>query len=137
MASIHHRAPLEVSADTAWDFLECYARASVHVFSSCVGERLVDDFRVVTLGDGTEIWERNVTVDPVHRRASYTTPGLHDAEHHHAEMRIEEGADGVAHLVWVTDYLPHSLAEDRAPVYEGLFGDLLAAVNGHRGPATD
>ncbi len=106
MGSIHHMAPLAVSAEVAWDFLELYSRAEVHVFSSCVAERVEDDHRVVTMADGREIWERNVTVDPVHRRTSYTMTGLHRSDHHHAEMRIDVDPEGRATLVWVTDYLP-------------------------------
>lgn len=131
MGSIHHSAPLAVSAEVAWDFLELYSRAEVHVFSSCVAERFEDDHRVVTMADGQEIWERNVTVDPVHRRTSYTMTGLHGSDHHHAEMRIDVDPEGRATLVWVTDYLPHEIAEDRAPVYAGLFSELLAAVDAH------
>ena len=91
------------------------------------------EFRVVTMPGGHEIWERNVTVDPARRRTSYTIAGLSGAEHHHAELRVDEGADGAVTLVWVTDYLPHELAQQRAAGYAVLFDELVAAVNAHPG----
>jgi hypothetical protein len=96
-----------------------------------VAGRLDGEHRVVTMPGGHEVWERNVTVDPDRRRTSYTITGLNGAEHHHAEMRVDAGPDGTATLVWVTDYLPHELAEQRAAGYTALFKELVAAVNAH------
>jgi hypothetical protein len=132
MASIHHSAPLEVPAAVAWDFVERYTRAEVHVFSACVSERLDGDVRVVVLGDGTEVRERNVTVDHYRMRAVYTVPGLLGAEHHQAEMRIVQQQDGSASLEWCTDVLPHELADLLRDTYAAMFGELLAAVHAHR-----
>lgn len=131
MASIHHVEELDVSVEVAWDFLERYARAEAHVFSLSVAERMVDDVRVITLADGSEIWERNVTLDPVRRRTVYTMTGLHGSQHHQAEMRIEQTPEGAARIVWVTDYLPHEIADERAPGYLSLFAELVAALNAH------
>src|SRR5262249_56408093 len=55
MAGLAYRAPLSVTAEVAWDFLDRYTRAEVHVFSSCIAERSVDDYRVVTITDGSEV----------------------------------------------------------------------------------
>ncbi|ROO87455.1 polyketide cyclase/dehydrase/lipid transport protein [Actinocorallia herbida] len=129
MGSIHRSAHLDVTADEAWDFLDRYTRSEVHVFSMCRAERQEGEYRVVTLHDGTELWERNVTVDPERRRATYTVPGLNGAEHHHAEMRIEAEANGRTRLIWVTDLLPDHLAEDRADTYDTLFAELVTAIN--------
>jgi hypothetical protein len=46
-------------------------------------------------------------------------------------MRVDADADGIVTLVWVTDYVPHELAEQRAAGYGFLFGELVAAVNAH------
>lgn len=131
LSSIYRSADLDVSADAAWDFIERYTRSEVHVFSLCVAERQEAEYRVVTLADGREVWERNVTVDPAHRRATYTVPGLNGAEHHQAEMRVEVGQHGKARLIWVTDYLPHEIAEERVTSYDTLFAELVTAVNSH------
>src|SRR5215470_3550141 len=127
MAGLSYRAPLTVSAEVAWDFLDRYTRAEVHVFSSCVSERRVDDYRVVTITDGSEVWEQNVTVDPERSRAVYRVPGLAGSEHHQAEMRIETSDAGAVHLVWVTDILPHDLADLLRDTYDTLFAELLLA----------
>lgn len=132
MATIFCSAPLHVDPDVAWDFLERYARSEVHVFSACVAERQEGDVRVVTLADGSEVRERNVTVDAARRRAVYTVPDLVGAEHHQAEMRVDVDADGVATLVWCTDVVPDGLADALRPVYGPMFEELLAAVHAHR-----
>ena len=131
MASLFYRAPLSVTADVAWDFLDRYTRAEVHVFSSCIAERSEDDYRVVTITDGSDVWEQNITVDAERMRAVYRVPGLAGSEHHQAEMRIETDGAGAAHLVWVTDLLPHHLVDFMRETYDVLFAELQAAVNGH------
>jgi hypothetical protein len=131
MAALSYRAPLSVSADTAWDFLDRYTRSEVHVFSSCTAERRVDDYRVVTITDGSEVWEQNITVDAERMRAVYRVPGLAGSEHHQAEMRIDVTDSGGADLVWVTDVLPHDLADLLRDTYDTLFAELLLAVNSH------
>ena len=131
MASIYYAAKVDVPEDVAWDYLDRFTRAEVLPFSSSVAGRREGEYRVVTMPGGQEIWERNVTVNPVRRRASYTIQGLNGAEHHHAEMRVDVGTDGTVTLVWLTDYLPHELAEQRAAGYAVLFDELVAAVNAH------
>ena len=46
-------------------------------------------------------------------------------------MRVDTSDDDTVTLVWVTDYLPQGTAEQRAPGYAVLFGELVAAVNAH------
>ncbi len=128
MGTIYLSAKLTGSPVAAWDVLERYTRSENHIFSVAVGERADGEYRVVTTADGGEVWERNVSVDPEHMRASYTIPGVPGAEHHHASMQIVDGGDGTYTLVWVTDMLPHQLAEAMAPMYDGLFADLVHAV---------
>ena len=132
MATIYRTAKLEVSPRVAWDFVDRYTRSEVHAFTNCVSERQERDYRVVTTVDGMEIWERNVTVDPDLMRAVYAIPAFPGAEHHQAEMRIVDNGDGGATLVWISDVLPHELATELSVVYDGLFHDLVVAVNAHR-----
>lgn len=131
MATLYYASPLRVPAEVAWDFLDRYTRAEVHVFSACLSQRRDGDCRVVTLADGSEVRERNVTVDPEHMRAVYTVPGLWDAEHHQAEMRVERSTNGEAILVWCTDVLPDGLADRLEGMYAILFEELVHAVNSH------
>jgi hypothetical protein len=133
MGSIYHTARLDVPADVAWDYLDRFTRAEVIPFSSALAGRREGEYRVVTMPGGFEVRERIVSVDPARRRTSYTIQGLNDAEHHHAELRLDVAADGAVTLVWVTDYLPHELAQQRAAGYAALFTELVAAVNAHVG----
>jgi hypothetical protein len=133
MGSIHLEAKVDVPADIAWDYVDRFTRAEVLPFSSSVAGRREGEYRVITMPGGYEVKERIVTVDPGHRRMSYTIQGLGDAEHHHAEMRVDAGAGDTVTLVWLTDYLPHELAEQRAAGYAVLFDELVAAVNAHGG----
>jgi hypothetical protein len=125
---IYKSAVLSVPADAAWQVVDRYTRSEVHVFSMSVGERQEGDYRVVTTPDGAEVRELNVSVDPDLRRAAYTIPGIPGAEHHHAVMQIVEDEAGRATLLWVTDIRPDELAAAMAPMYDGLFEELRAAV---------
>jgi len=127
MATIYRSTRLDVDADSAWDFIERYTRAEVHVFSNCVSERLEGEYRVVVTDDGSEIWERNVTVDPEHRRSVYTIPDFPGAEHHQAEMRIVPDGDGAV-LHWTTDLVPDAVAQAMEPIYDRMFSDLVSAI---------
>ncbi|MGB9226201.1 hypothetical protein [Mycobacterium sp.] len=66
----------------------------MHAFSACVSERQEGDFHVVTLAEGAEVRERNVSVDADRMRAVYTAPRLLDTEHHQDEMRVVPHDDG-------------------------------------------
>ncbi|MBL7502699.1 hypothetical protein I6A84_25970 [Frankia sp. CNm7] len=131
MGSIYLEAVLDTPADLVWDFVDRYTRSEVHVFSACAAERREGEYRVVTLPDGEEVWERNLTVDPDRRRASYTVPALSGTEYHHAEMRVDALSPTATRLTWVTDYLPHDLANERTESYQVMFDELVAAVTAH------
>ena len=131
MATIYRSAPIDLPAATVWNFLDRYTRSEVHIFRNCTSERRVDDYRVVVTTDGQEIWERNVTVDTPHMRAVYTIPHLHGAEHHQAEMSVRDGGEGHCTLLWITDLVPHDLADQLGPVYDELFVDMISAVRSH------
>jgi hypothetical protein len=133
LATVYLSGPLKVPADVAWDFIDRYTRAEVHIFSVCAGEHQDDDTRVVVLHDGSEVRERNVTVDDIRRRAVYTVPGLPGVEHHQAEMRVVEDPDGTVILEWSTDVLPDPYADALWEVYPSMFEEMVAAVNSHAG----
>jgi len=133
MASIFFANRVRVSPAVAWDFLDRYTRSEVHAFSVCVGERQEGNVRIVTLGDGSEVRERNVAVDPERMRAVYTVPGLLGAEHHQAEMRVVREPDGGTTLEWCTDIAPDELADLLRQPYASMFTELVDAVNRHGG----
>ncbi len=116
----------------AWDFLERYIRSKVRAFSACVSERQEGDFHVVTLANGVEVRERNISVDADRMRAVYTVPWLLGTQHHRAEMRVVPQEDGGAIVQWTTDIVPHKLANALQKPYSAMFDELVTAVNRHR-----
>jgi hypothetical protein len=58
-------------------------------------------------------------------------PGLLGAEHHQADMRIDQGRDGRAALVCCTDILPNELADLLRGTYAAMFDELVDAVHDH------
>jgi hypothetical protein len=131
MATIYKSADLKTGVETAWDFIDKYTRSEVHVFANSASERQEGDYRVVTDLEGKEFWELNVGKDPEHRYASYTVPDLFGATFHAASMQVfENGTDG-CRLVWITDVLPDAFAEELGGFYDGLFKELVDAVEAH------
>jgi hypothetical protein len=130
MATIYQTAELDVPADVAWEWLDRYTRSECHFFDACTDERQEGDYRVVTTIDGQEIWELNVAVDPAHRRASYTIPGLSGSTHHHASMQVFDDGDDTSTLVWVVDMVPDDVIDDEARRrYRELLDDMVKVVN--------
>ena len=130
MACIYKSAALSVPADVAWGVIERYTRSAVHVFPSLsTGERQEGDYRIVTMPDGNEVHELNVSIDPTLRRSAYTIPGIPGVEHHHAVMQVVEDAEGKATLIWATDVRPDEMASALAPMFDIGFPELLEAVN--------
>ena len=132
MATIFYASSVQVPPDVAWDFLERYIRSKVHAFSACVSERQEGDFHVVTLADGAEVRDRNVSVDASRMRAVYTVPWLLGTEHYQAEMRVVPQGDGGSILEWSTDVFPPELANVLRQPYAAMFDELVTAVNRHR-----
>ena len=132
MATIFYASSVRVPPDVAWDFLERYLRSKVRTFSACVSERQEGDFHVVTLADGVEARERNISVDADRMRAVYTVPWLLGTQHHRAEMRVVPQGDGGAIVEWTTNIVPHKLADVLRKPYSAMFDELVTAVNRHR-----
>ncbi|WP_020108405.1 SRPBCC family protein [Nocardia sp. 348MFTsu5.1] len=128
MASIYKSADLSITPEQAWDFVDKFTRSEVHVFSGASAERQEGDYRVVTDLEGNEVWELGVAVDPEHRRATYTVPNLFGATFHAASMQIFEKDGPGCKLVWITDVLPNSFADEYGEFYVGLFDDLVNAI---------
>ncbi len=72
--------------------------------------------RIVTFANGFVARELIVSVDDRRRRVAYSVVNI-GAEHHHASMEVVEHGNG-SRLVWITDFLPDSLAAQLAPMIE-------------------
>ncbi|MBY4212596.1 hypothetical protein HQO27_01850 [Rhodococcus fascians] len=140
MAVMYYSKKINVDADSGWAVIEKYTRAESHLFKAAEGarmetvaettaERPAGLYRVVTVaGTGDEIYELDVSVDNEHRRLSYTVPGLFGAVHHHASMQVFSVDENTSELVYITDVLPDSFAEQFGEFYEANFHDLADAV---------
>jgi hypothetical protein len=128
MASIYKTAKLSITPEQAWDFVDKFTRSEVHVFSGAASERQEGDYRVVTDLEGNEVWELGVAVDPEHRRAAYTVPNLFGATFHAASMQVLENDGDGCTIVWITDVLPDTFAEEYGEFYVGLFDDLVSSM---------
>ncbi|ONH28077.1 SRPBCC family protein [Pseudofrankia asymbiotica] len=134
MPSIHLSTEVSTDPDTAWSVLAAYSRGEDRIFS--VVEKVVMDgnARVVTTVDGYTVRENLVTVDPEHRRLSYTIPAWSEANIYHFAVMEILPVDGVGcRLRWITDYLPEEpLAESRLERYNTSFANLTEAIRrGH------
>jgi hypothetical protein len=130
VGSIYLEHQLDVPAEVAWEVVDRYTRSEVHIFLFTDGERQEGDYRVVSLPDGREVWELGVSVDPDHRRASYTIPGMDGVEHHHASMQVfDDGVAGRSRIVWIADVRPDAACDALRPIYQTSFVDLVAALN--------
>lgn len=140
MAVMYYSKKIAVDADTGWAVVEKYTRAESHLFKAAAGARMetvteaspdrpAGTYRVVTVKEtGDEIYELDVSVDNEHRRLSYTVPGLFGAVHHHASIQVNRIDDTTSEIVYITDVLPDSFAEQFADFYEANFHDLAEAV---------
>lgn len=140
MAVMYYSKKVDVDADSAWSVIERYTRAESHLFEAAAGarmetvpeatpERPAGTYRVVTVKEtGDEIYELDVSVDNEHRRLAYTVPGLFGAVHHHASMQVFPIDDKTSELVYITDVLPDSFADQFGDFYRANFEDLAAAV---------
>lgn len=76
------------------------------------GVRIDGDVRVLTMPDGAEVRELILAIDHDIRRLAYAVTGGQrmPLTYHHASFQVfEEGAG--SRLVWLTDVLPHAMAE--------------------------
>ena len=128
MASIYRTARLNVPASAAWDVVDKYTRTDIHVFSVVAKQHMEGDWRICESPDGHVARELNITVDPEHMRASYTVPDLFESTFHHASMQVFDNGDGSSTLTWITDVLPDTFVEEHADLYDGLWSDLVQAV---------
>lgn len=140
MAVMYFSKKIDVNADEAWPVIEKYSRAESHLFQAAAGARMEEvteaapdrpagNYRVVTVkATGDEIYELDIAVDNENRRLSYTVPGLFGAIHHNASMQVLPIDDKSSELVYITDVLPDSFADEFHDFYEANFNDLAEAV---------
>jgi hypothetical protein len=120
MASIHHEIPIDAPLEDVWDAIRDVGAVHERLAAGfVVDDRLDGDARVVTFVNGFTVRELIVDVDDERRRLAYAAVGGR-ASFHHSSMQVLADGPARCRIVWITDVLPHEMAEPiRALVEQG------------------
>jgi len=119
MASIHREFGVAVPADVAWEaFRDIGAVHTRLARQYVVDTKLEGDSRVVTFANGMVARERIVDIDNGRRRLAYAVvdSGL---THHNASFEVVPDGDQGSRIIWITDLLPDSMAEQITAMVDG------------------
>lgn len=119
MASIHREFGVAVPADVAWEaFRDIGAVHTRLARQYVVDTKLEGDSRVVTFANGMVARERIVDIDNGRRRLAYAVvdSGL---THHNASFEVVPDGDQRSRIIWITDLLPDSMAEQITAMVDG------------------
>jgi hypothetical protein len=113
MASICKEILIDAPPEHVWDALRDFGALHQRLVPGfVVAAELHGDVRVITFFNGAVAQERLVGTDDDARRLAYTViDGPFAATHHNASAQVVAAPDGRSRFVWVTDVLPHELAE--------------------------
>ena len=118
MASIHQQLTVEVGSDQAWAALRLVGEAHKLFAPVLVDGQLDGDTRTVRFANGMVVQERIVDVDDERRRVAYTVLNGPGMTHHHASMQVVDAGPGRCHFIWISDFLPHDIGSNLAPLIE-------------------
>jgi len=111
MASIRKDLMVDAPTEDVWDAIRDVGAVHTRLARQFVQDtRLEHDTRVVTFANGEVVRERIVDIDDQARRLAYSVVEWRTT-HHNASFQVVPDGDGRCRLVWITDLLPHSLAE--------------------------
>ena len=113
MATVCAETIIDVPADRVWDVVADVGAVHRRLLPGRVADALIEgDVRILTMPDGTQVRELILAVDHAIRRMAYTvTEGQRlPLTYHHASFQVFAEGDG-SRLVWLTDVLPHALAD--------------------------
>jgi carbon monoxide dehydrogenase subunit G len=114
VASIRTEILVEAPAAQVWDAVRDVGAVHRRLLPGYVAETRVDGHvRTLVVPNGGLVRELIVAVDDASRRMAYTVvESRQPITHHHASFQVfPEGLDR-SRLVWITDLLPDSLAEE-------------------------
>jgi hypothetical protein len=91
--------------------------------------RIEGDVRILTMPDGTRVRELILAIDHTIRRMAYAvTDGQRlPLTYHHASFQIFDEGDR-SRLVWLTDVLPHDMADLVRPRVERGIAEMKAVL---------
>ena len=114
MASVHHAVLIDADAAQVWEAIRDVGAVHERLLPGRVAAtRLEGDQRILTFPDGREVRELIIDVDDQRRRLAYAVVGGDSLglAYHHASFEVLSEGPGRCQLVWVTDVLPHPLAD--------------------------
>ncbi len=113
MATVCVETIINVPARQVWEVVADVGAVHKRLLPGRVADARVEgDVRILTMPDGAQVRELILAIDHDIRRMAYTvTAGQRlPLTYHHAAFQVfEEGKR--SRLVWLTDVLPHAMAE--------------------------
>jgi hypothetical protein len=120
MASIHREIEIAVPADVVWDVFRDVGAVHTRLARQYVVDtKLEGDSRLVTFANGMIARERIVDIDDQRRRLAYAVVESPQLTHHHASFEVVPDGDGKCRIIWITDLLPNSMADQIAGMVDG------------------
>lgn len=112
MASIRKELRLDASAQQVWDALRDFSAVHRNVVPGFVTGLEMDgpEVRIVTFANGSSAREMLVSNDDALRRQVYAIRS-DKLIVHSASVQVFDDGPGRSRLVWITDVLPHEVAD--------------------------
>jgi hypothetical protein len=113
MAALRQEILIEAPAEVVWDVLRDVGAVHRRLLPGRVVEtRIEGDHRFLTFPDGHVVHELIIAADDGSRRLAYAVVegARPPAEFHHAAFEVLSEGSGASRLIWITDVLPHALA---------------------------
>jgi hypothetical protein len=138
MASIYKEIIIEETPETVWDVIRDVGAVHRRLLPGRVSNtEMVDGVRILTFPDQSVTREKIITVDDDLRRMAYAVIETRMAlTFHHATFQVYSGENRKSRLVWITDLLPDSCAEDVRIRMEYGARDMKLAIEQHAGRQT-
>jgi hypothetical protein len=114
VASIYKEIFIEVAPEQVWDVIRDVGAVHQRLLPGRVTNTQIEGYiRTLTFPDQRVTRELIVTVDDTMRRLAYAVidTGM-PLTFHHATFQVFAAENGHTKLVWITDLLPNSYAED-------------------------
>jgi hypothetical protein len=124
MASIHKEVEIDVPVELVWDAVRDIGAVHTRLVPNVLKDaRLETDSRVVTFANGLVVRELIVALDENRRRFAYAAVWGRTSHHNASIQAISEGPSK-SRLIWITDFLPDTMAGPIAALIEQGSADM-------------
>ena len=118
MTTLIKTIEIDAPAEAVWDAVADFGAVHRRFAPGFVTDvKLVPGGRMVTFGDGREVFEAFLGVDHEARRLAYSVR-VEQFEHHNASFQVSDLGGGRSRLAWTVDVLPDAAAEILAPLLD-------------------